>query len=141
MLESEALADLIYATLHGDATLMATATGGVWRDVAAEEATYPFAVFQVLVSTPTNTLSGVTRFANLQIMIKAVDQSAAHANTRTIIDRARALLAALARNTVSGGTLFPKLEELGGPQIPIEYDDGVPYASLALIYGCQAQTL
>lgn len=125
----------LYAALHGDATLLAAAPGGVHADIAPPDATYPFVTFQLESSVDLPVLNGVRIWADQVYLIKATG-TAGYGPLSTIMDRVETLLHRTTA-TVSGGKILECLRES-----TIQYaetDGPVTYRHLGATYRIRTQ--
>lgn len=129
----------IYSTLSGDATLTATATGGVWRMVAPEGTTGVYVVFQLIgAMNDLHTLRTDRRVEIMRYQIKAIERGYSASNARTAIARIDTLLndAALA---VTGKTLLSCRREAAIPDILERLDNEEVYQHVGATYLIEVQ--
>jgi hypothetical protein len=76
----------IYSTCTADATLMAAATGGVWKDKADVGTVAPYVLIQQQVMADTMNINGVRLFSRGLFQIKAVGPNTIYTTLVTIAD-------------------------------------------------------
>jgi hypothetical protein len=89
---SQAVDTALIAKLTGDATLMAAAPGGVYREVAPQGVQEPFIIVQQMTHEDQYLLRRQEAFESFLYLVKAVQQSMTAAAVQTCADRIHVLL-------------------------------------------------
>ncbi|MGZ3677036.1 MAG: tail completion protein gp17 [Ktedonobacterales bacterium] len=95
----------LYATLHGDATLMSAATG-VFAGAAPDGTAPPYVVYNWQGGTDVATVNGRRIMNNSLYQIKAVGPTAQIATLQTIADRIDTLLQRASGTAAGANILF-----------------------------------
>lgn len=91
---STAIDAAIVATLQADSQLATLAPGGVWPDLAPEQATTPYVVVTLENHEDVPELNGITAFEQADYIVTAVDKSTNAAAANAAFNRANTVLAA-----------------------------------------------
>lgn len=106
----------VSSRLTGDATLMALGSPPlsqgirVYRDDIPQGGLYPSIVFSFLSGVPLKVIGNVTVWAEVVLLVKAIDQGQTTLNLEPIMNRVDAVLES-ASGSVSGGQVFGMASE------------------------------
>ncbi len=125
-------------TMKADSLLVASATGGVWQNVAPQGTTGPIALVGHQSGIDSNTMNGVRLFNVKLLQLVAVGPSNNYGALAAIADRIDAIFKNV-RNVglSSGGVLSMTREQELAIDEPL--NNGVPYSRLGGIYRVQLQ--
>lgn len=110
MNESYAVDKWLYATLHGDSTLLAAAPGGIHADAAPMGTTGVYVTYAMMANADLLTLSGVRMFNKNLYIVKAVGAGQSYGVVQTAAERIDALLKRTA-GSVTGGLILSCVRE------------------------------
>lgn len=129
----------IYSTLNGDATLLTSATGGIWRMVAPENTTGVYIVFQLIgAQNDLHTFMTDKRVVSLRYQIKAIERGYSASTARAAMARIDTLLndAAL---SVTPYTLLQCRREAAIPDMLERLDNEEVYQHVGATYIVEVQ--
>lgn len=135
MSETYAAETWLYETLHGDATLMAAASG-VFADLAPSGQALPYVVFSFESGRDLLTVNGVRIWAEAQYAVKGIVEGRSFGALVAIAGRIDALLHRQC-GTVSGGIVVECLRE--EPLRYVEQAGGETYLHLGGLYRIRVQ--
>lgn len=92
MNEAYAVDKWLYTVLHGDATLLAAAAGGIHADAAPMGTTGVYVVYAMMANADLLTLSGVRMFNRNMYVVKAVGEGASYSVVKTAAERIDTLI-------------------------------------------------
>lgn len=129
----------IAATLKGDATLVALATGGIYADIAPSTATYPLVLYNIMSSTIRLVTGGSKLWEEILAEVKGIDKLQNYAALVAIANRIDTLLHLAPPQAISGGTLQDCVSD-GGVKRVDPPSNAISYAQLGSRYRihCQA---
>lgn len=109
-LEAPAAEEWLYATLHGDATLMAL-VHGVWPGGEAPQGTaYPFVTFQQMAANDYAAVGAFRIWTNMLYLVKVVGETPDFASLNTAVARIDTLLHR-GSGTAADGTVWSCVRE------------------------------
>ena len=128
----------LVATLSGDATIAAAATGGVHDGNAPQGTAAPYVIIAYQSGSDVVGLGGRRVLTNPLYLVKVVGQAESYADLQPIANRVDQLLHA-ATGTAAGGRVLSCVRET-----PVKYPEtknGIPYRHLGGLYRLQVQEI
>jgi hypothetical protein len=136
MEETNIVASWLYTTLHGDATLLAAAPGGVYEDAAPRGTVFPVVIFALQDAIDSLTVNGVCILVRATYQVKVVTQGASYAALDGAAARINTLLHRVT-GSAGGGAIYSSVRVE-----PLRYRedaDGVEYRHLGGLYEIQVK--
>ncbi len=129
----------LYATLHGDATIVAAVGDRIYADVAPLDAAYPFIVYNLRSAQDVAGVGAQRILSQLDYQVKAIAQGASYQPIKAIAQRIDELLHRKSGTTTDGTVITAvRLEPVRYPETDAQ--SGVQYKHLGGIYRLQAQS-
>lgn len=136
MSEAIVVDDHLYDTLHGSATLLAAAPGGIHADVAPQGSTTPFVVFSLTDAQDVAVIGGSRVLTDATYLVKGVYEGTSYGPLETVADTIDTLLHNTHATTAKGLILAIVRER------PVRYSEdvgGTSYRHLGALYRVQVR--